>query len=103
MIKAGLEIVVEQTVEDRDHPPPQIPAFAVIGALWYRRTDSDTVSFPVKLRKGEQLEVKAQQTSAGLWRVVEVSNLPALLSTSKFRHFGERSEASEGMPPPPVR
>src|SRR5439155_16181058 len=90
VIKAGLEVAVEQTVKDRDHPPPQIPALAVIGALWYGRADGDTVSFPVKVKKGKQLEVTARQTPEGLWRVVQVSNLSALLPTLKPRQSVEQ-------------
>ena len=90
VIKAGLEVAVEQTVKDRDHPPPQIPALAVIGALWYGRADGDTVSFPVKVKKGKQIEVKTRQTPDGLWRVVEVSNLSAFLPTLKPRQSAEQ-------------
>ena len=90
VVKAGLEVAVEQKVKDRDHPPPQIPAFAVIGALWYGRGDGGTVSFPVKVKKGKQIEVKARQTPAGLWRVVEVSNLSAFLPTLKPRQSAEQ-------------
>ena len=85
VIKAGLEIAVAQTVKDRDRPLPEIPALAVIGALWYGRADGDTVSFPVKVKRGEQIEVRARQAPEGLWRVVEVSNLSAFLPTLKSR------------------
>ncbi|MBI3302742.1 MAG: DUF2939 domain-containing protein [Deltaproteobacteria bacterium] len=92
VVKAGLEIAVEQAVKDRDHPLPEIPAFAVIGALWYKRADGDTASFPVKVKKGKQIEIKARQTPEGLWRVVEVANLPALLPTLKSHHTGDQPE-----------
>ncbi|MGH7966735.1 MAG: hypothetical protein ACRERD_33730 [Candidatus Binatia bacterium] len=86
VVKAGLRIVVEQTVKNRDHPLPQIPFAAVVGALWYGRTDEgNTVSFPIKIKKGEHIQIKARQTPAGLWRVVEVSDLSAFLSTIKSR------------------
>ncbi|TMA51094.1 MAG: hypothetical protein E6J80_13905 [Deltaproteobacteria bacterium] len=63
---------------------------AVIGALWYGRGDGGTVSFPVKVKKGKQIEVKARQTPDGLWRVVEVSNLSAFLPTLKPRQSAEQ-------------
>jgi len=86
VVKAGLRIVVEQTVKNRDHPLPQIPLAAVVGALWYGRTDDgNTVSFPIKIKKGERIQIKARQTPAGVWRVVEVSDLSAFLSTLKSR------------------
>jgi hypothetical protein len=79
VVKAGVSIAVEQAVSDRDRPLPQIPAFAVIGALWQGHTEEDTTAFPIKLKKGVRIEVKARQTSEGIWRVVEVANLSALL------------------------
>lgn len=79
VMKAGVSIAVEQAVTDRDRPLPQIPAFAVIGASWQGHTEEDTTAFPIKLKKGVRLEVKARQTSEGVWRVVEVANLSALL------------------------
>lgn len=79
VMKAGVSIAVEQAVSDRDRPLPQIPAFAVIGALWQGHTEEDTTAFPIKLKKDVRIEVKARQTSEGIWRVVEVANLSALL------------------------
>ncbi len=79
VVKAGVSIAVEQAVTDRDRPLPQIPAFAVIGALWQGRTEEDTAAFPIRLKKGQQLEVKARQTPEGVWRVIEVANLSVLL------------------------
>lgn len=81
VVKAGLHMVVEQAVRDRDHALPQIPLAAVFGALVHKRTtDGDTVSFPIKIKKGERIQVKARQTQEGRWQVVEVSNLSALIN-----------------------
>jgi len=81
LVKAGLQVVVEQTVRDRDHELPQIPLAAVFGALVHERTtDGDTVSFPIKIKKGERIQVKARQTPKGRWKVIEVSNLSALIN-----------------------
>lgn len=79
VVKAGVSIAVEQAVTDRHRPLPEIPAFAVIGALWQGHREEDTTAFPIKLKKGVRLEVKARQTPEGIWRVVEVANLSALL------------------------
>jgi hypothetical protein len=80
MLKAGLEIAVEQGVRDQSRSLPRIPAVAVIGALWYGFTYRDIASFPVKIKRSEQIiEVKARRTSQWLWRVEEISNLSALL------------------------
>jgi hypothetical protein len=87
-----LEIVVEQTVKDREHPLPEIPAFAVVAALWQGHAEGDTLSFPVKVKKGQQIGVKTRQTPEGLWRVVEVANLRALLPTLKARHSTDQAE-----------
>lgn len=76
--KAGLAIAVEQAITDPDRQLPEIPAFAVVGALWQGHREGDFVSFPVKVKKGGQVEVKMRQTTAGTWRVVEVANLSAL-------------------------
>jgi hypothetical protein len=85
IVKAGLSIAVEQAVKNQEHPPPQIPGFAVVAALWQGQRDGDMVSLPVKIRKKGQIEVKMQQTATGTWQVVEVSNLSVLLPTLKSR------------------
>lgn len=92
VLKAAVEIAVEQAVKNRKDSPPEIPTAAVLGALWYRRADDGTASFPVKVKKGQQIEVQARQTPAGLWRVVAVSNLSALLPSLKPRHSTEQPE-----------
>jgi len=90
IVKAGLSIAVEQAVKDREHPPPQIPAIAVVGALWQGQRDGDVVSLPVKIKKRGQIEVKMQRTITGIWQVVEVSNLSVLLPA--FKPPRERKE-----------
>ncbi|MBI3249864.1 MAG: hypothetical protein HYZ50_25495 [Deltaproteobacteria bacterium] len=79
LAKAGLEMVIEQVVRDRSRPLPEIPAVAVVVALWQGRTEDGVASFPVKVKKGRIIEIRARQNSAGVWRVVEIENLPALL------------------------
>ncbi len=78
--KAGLAMAVEQAITDPDRQLPEIPAFAVVGALWQGHREGDFVSFPVKVKKGGRVEVKMRQTTVGTWRVVEVANLSALFS-----------------------
>jgi hypothetical protein len=96
ILKAGLEIAVEQAVKSQERPLPEIPPLAVVAALWYRRADDDTVRFPIKIKKGQQIEVRARQTPAGLWRVVEINNLPALLPALKSRRAHNSAENGEG-------
>jgi len=83
IVKAGLGIAVEQTIKDRDHALPEIPMIAVAGALWQGQRDGDTVSLPVKIKKGEQIEVKMQHSPENFWRVIEISNLSTLLPPLK--------------------
>jgi hypothetical protein len=92
VMKAGLEILIEQAIKDPDRSLPQIPAIAVIGALWHGTRQEDTVSFPVKLQKGKEIEVKVRQAPEGLWRVVQVSNLSALIPALQPRQATNRAE-----------
>ncbi len=92
VVKAGVEIAVEQAVKDQKSQLPEIPASAVFAALWAGRAEGDTRSFPLKVKRGNQIEVKARQTPEGLWRVVEIENLPALLPALKSRFAPEQAE-----------
>ncbi len=83
LAKAGLEIVIEQVVRDTSRPLPEIPAVAVLAALWQGHTEDGVASFPVKVKKGRTIDIRARQNSAGVWRVVEIDNLPALLPSLK--------------------
>lgn len=83
--KAGLTIAVEQAVTDPECQLPEIPAVAVVGALWQGHHDGDLVSFPVQVKKGGQVAVKMRQNTAGTWQVVEVTNLSALFPTLRSR------------------
>jgi hypothetical protein len=83
--KAGLSIAVEQTVKDQGRQLPRIPATAVVAALWLGQTEGTLTTFPVKMKKGQQIEVSTSQTSEGIWRVVAVSNLRALLPALQKR------------------
>jgi hypothetical protein len=95
VVKAGLDIAVEQAVKNRESQLPEIPASAVVVALWAGRAAGDTRSYPIKFKGGKQSEVKARQTPEGLWRVVEVENLPALLPALKSRSAPEHAKHSE--------
>jgi hypothetical protein len=100
--KAGLEIAVEQAIKDPDRQLPEIPAFAIVGALWQGRTDSDMVSFPVKVKKRGQIEVKMRRSPEGVWRVVEVENLPVLVPALQSCQPGGQHQPRESDPPIPV-
>ncbi|MBI3801930.1 MAG: DUF2939 domain-containing protein [Deltaproteobacteria bacterium] len=91
VVKAGLDIAVEQAVKNPESQLPEIPASALLATLWVGRADGDTVRFPLKVKKGDRIEVRARQTPAGRWRVVEVENLPALLPTLKSRLAAKRA------------
>jgi hypothetical protein len=95
VMKAGAEIALEQVVRDQERPLPEIPPFAVVAALWVGKTEGDSVSFPVKIKKGKQIEIRARQDAAGLWRVVEITNLPALLPALRRLQAKQEERASE--------
>ncbi|MGE0684326.1 MAG: hypothetical protein AB7P69_25900 [Candidatus Binatia bacterium] len=95
VVKAGAEIALEQMVRDQQRPLPEIPPFAVAAALWVGKSKGDSVSFPVKMKKGKQLEIRARQDSTGLWRVVEITNLSALLPALRRSHAKQEQRASE--------
>ncbi len=92
VVKAGVEIAVEQAVKDQKSQLPEIPASAVFAALGAGRAEGDTRSFSIKVKGGKQIEVKARQTPEGLWQVVEIENLPALLPALKSRSASEQAE-----------
>lgn len=95
IVKAGLSIAVEQAVRDRDRPLPEIPPLAVVAALWHGQEEDRTVTFPVKVKKGEQIEIRARKNDAGVWRVIEIINLPALLPALKRHQAKPEQQASE--------
>ena len=90
--KAGLEFIVEQAVKNRENQLPEIPASALFAALWVGRAEGDLVRFPIKIKKGDRIEVKARRTPQGRWRVVEVENLTALWPTLKPHSAREQTE-----------
>lgn len=95
VMKAGAAIALEQVVRNRERPLPEIPPFAVVAALWVGETEGDSVRFPVKIKKGKQIEIRARQDAAGLWRVVEITNLPALLPALRRLHAKQEPRVSE--------
>jgi hypothetical protein len=95
MMKAGLSIAVEQAVRDPERPLPEIPFFAVIAALWNGHAEADVIRFPIKVKKDAMIEVKTQKNPAGVWRVVEVDNLPSLLPILKHHHRGKHAQPAD--------
>jgi hypothetical protein len=79
LTKVGLALVIEQAIKDPDRPLPDIPLGAVAAALWVGQRDGETIRFPVKVKKSERIQVRVRQSAEGVWRVVEVENLPVLL------------------------
>ncbi|HXG18441.1 MAG TPA: hypothetical protein VNN62_05140 [Methylomirabilota bacterium] len=95
VVKAGLAIAVEQAVRDHERPLPEIPAAAVVAALWRGQAEEEGITrFPVKVKKGERIEVRARKAPSGIWRVVEITNLPALLPSLK-RHRAKQAQAAD--------
>ena len=92
LVKASLEFVVEQSVKNPENQLPEIPASALVAALWAGRSEGDTVHFPIKVKKGDRIEVKARRAPEGHWRVVEVENLPAILPVLKSRSIREKAK-----------
>jgi hypothetical protein len=95
VLKAGTEIAVEQAIRNQDHPLPEIPAFAVAAALWTGKTEGDSVTFPVKVKRDKYLDIRARQDETGLWRVVEITNLPVLLPSLRRHHTKQERQVSE--------
>jgi hypothetical protein len=95
VVKAGMEIALEQAVRDRERPLPEIPAAAVVAALWSGQAEGDSISFPVKVKRGGRIEIKARKSPAGIWRVVEITNLSALLPALR-RQQAKREQQAEG-------
>ena len=91
VVKAGLEIALEQAIRDRERPLPEIPSLAVVAALWHGQTEEDVVSFPIRMKKKETIGVKAKKNEAGIWRVIEITNLTALLPA--LRRHQERQQS----------
>jgi len=95
VIKAGTELALEQAIRNQERPLPEIPAFAVVAALWTGKTEGDSVTFPVKVKKGKYIEIRARQDATGLWRVVEITNLSVLLPSLRRHHTKQEQQASE--------
>ena len=81
--KAGAEFAVRQAFQNPEQDLPQIPTIAVIGALVGGETREQVRYFPVPLSSGEEIEIGFRYTSEGLWRVVRVTDIQALLDTVK--------------------
>ncbi len=84
--KAGAEFAVQQAFTNQDQELPQIPTAAIVGALVGGETREDIRYFPVPLKHGEELEIGLRYTSDGIWRVVQVTNVRALIDEVQRRH-----------------
>lgn len=81
--KAGLSLFIEQTVKDRDRPPPHIPLTAPLAAWWLAQRDGESARVTFAGRKNQPIDVTMQRTPEGVWRVVAVSNLQVFLPKLK--------------------
>ena len=90
VVSAGVEIAVEQTIVDRNRELPQIPTFAVVGAIFARQTQDGLRSSSIPLKNGEEIEIKMDKSVEGVWQVVEVTNIQALLDQLKRRYVDKK-------------
>lgn len=90
VVSAGVEIAIEQTISDRSRALPKIPTFAVVGAVFAEKTEDGLRSSPIPLKNGEKIEIKMDKSAEGVWRVVEVTNIQALLDQLKQRYVEKK-------------
>lgn len=76
--------MVEQVIT-QPREKPLIPYSALIAAMWQVRREGEEASLPVQTRRGAIVEVKMRQVPEGYWRVVEVTNVKALLAEVKAK------------------
>jgi len=95
IMKAGASIAVEQAIRNQERPLPEIPLSAVAAALWIGKTEGESMVFPVKVKKKQQIDIRVRKNDLGTWRVVEVSNLPALLPALRRYQKKQEQRASE--------
>ncbi len=91
VVSAGADIVVEQVITDRNRSLPEIPTWVIIGAVFAGETQDGMRRFPVPIKNGEEIEVTMRKSDEGVWRVVEVSNVEALIAQLKERYVDDRS------------
>ena len=84
--------MVEQAITDRNRTLPEIPTLAIIGAIFAGETQDGMRRFPIPIKNGEEIEVNMRKSDEGVWRVVEVTNVEALLAQLKKRYERDRSK-----------
>lgn len=70
---------VRQAFDNPDQRLPDIPLIAVVGALLVGETRDGVRYLPVTLRSGEEIEIGLRANPDGVWRVVRVTRVKALL------------------------
>lgn len=70
---------VRQAFDNPDQRLPDIPTIAVVGALVVGETRDGVRYLPVTLRSGEEIEIGLRADPDGVWRVVRVTRVKALL------------------------
>ena len=78
--RRAVERVVTQPREE-----PLLPYPALVAAMWQVHREGEEASLPVKTKRGALVEVKMRQVPEGYWRVVEVTNIKALLAQIKVK------------------
>lgn len=91
LVSAGVGFVIEQAIRDQSRPLPDIPTLAILGAIFVGDTQDGVRHFSIPIQDGEQIEVSMHKSDEGVWRVVEVANVKALLAQLKERYLGDRT------------
>lgn len=87
-IKELLQYEARRVVERMVTQPrekPSIPYPALVAAMWQVRREGEQASLPVKTKGGAIVEVRMRQAPEGYWRVVEVTNVKALLTEIRVK------------------
>ena len=79
LARVTVRFAVRQAFDNPDQPLPDIPTLAVVGALLVGETRDGVRYLPVTLRSGEEIEIGFRATPDGVWRVVRVTRVKALL------------------------
>lgn len=78
--QATAQFALQRAFEDPDQRLPDIPTLAVVGALLAGETRDGVRYLPVTLDSGKKIEIGLRATPAGVWQVVRVTPVKALLN-----------------------
>jgi hypothetical protein len=88
LVQDGARWAVERMIT-QPRKKSLIPYPALVAAMWQVRKEGGQafrrVSLPIKTKQGAIVEVRMHEVPDSYWRVVEVTNVKALLAEIKFR------------------